>query len=141
MRDKVCKISKLGIPPTFANPDGTIWTGEANRYMTGKYNWNDFQVIYCALTFVYEGQREFGLELLHKYCKLNACQWGYMWDGPCSRSGFEDNGEVTYGWDYWFDACIWAAPAALANQDLSGPCKAGGLVDRIIKAGKTGRIA
>ena len=138
MRDKVCKISKLGMPPNFANPDGTIWTGEVNRYMTGKYIWNDFQVIYCALTFVYEGQRDFGLELLHKYCEINACQWGYMWDGPCSRSAFEDNGEATYGWDYWFDACIWAAPAALANQDLSGPCKNGGLVDRVIKAGKQG---
>jgi len=141
LRDKVCKISKLGMPPTFANPDGTVWTGEVNRYMTGKYNWNDTQAIFCALTFAYEGQRDFGLELLHKYCEINACQWGYMWDGPCSHSAFEDNGEVTYGWDYWFDACIWAAPAALANQDLSGPCKADGLVDRIIKAGKTGRMA
>jgi uncharacterized protein (DUF608 family) len=141
LRDKACKISKLGMPPTFANPDGTIWTGEVNSYMTGKYNWNDTQAIFCALTFAYEGEREFGLELLHKYCEINACQWGYMWDGPCSHSAFEDNGEVTYGWDYWFDACIWAAPAALANQDLSGPCKADGLVDRIIKAGKTGRIA
>ena len=141
MRDKVCKISKLGIPPTFANADGTIWTGDVNQYMTGKYSWNDTQAIYSALTFVYEGQREFGLELLRKYCELNACQWGYVWDGPCSRSAFEDNGEVTYGWDYWFDACIWAAPAALANQDLTGPCKNGGLVERILKAGKTGRIA
>jgi uncharacterized protein (DUF608 family) len=141
LRDKVCKISKLGMPPTFANPDGTVWTGEVNGYMTGKYNWNDTQAILCALTFAYEGQRDFGLELLHKYCEINACQWGYMWDGPCSHSAFEDNGEVTYGWDYWFDACIWAAPAALANQDLSGPCKADGLVDRIIKAGKTGRMA
>jgi len=140
MRDKVCKISKLGMPPNFANPDGTLWTGEVNRYMTGKYIWNDFQVIFCALTFAYEGQGGFGLELLRKYCEINACQWGYMWDGPCSRSAFEDNGEATYGWDYWFDACIWAAPAALANQDLSGPCEAGGLVDRIIKAGKTGRM-
>jgi len=141
MRDKVCKISKLGIPPTFANPDGTIWTGDVNTYMTGKYNWNETQAIYCALSFIYEGQREFGLEMLRKYCENNACRWGYVWDGPCSHSAFEDDGEATYGWDYWFNACIWAAPAALANQDLSGPCKAGGLVDRIIKAGETGRTA
>jgi len=141
IRDKVCKISKLGIPPTFANPDATMWTGDSNQYMTGKYNWNDFQAMYCAMTFAYQGQKDFALDLLYKYCELNACQWGYMWNGPCSRSAFADDGEVSYGWDYWFDTCIWGAPAALANQDMSVPCKPGNLVDRIIQAGKTGQLA
>ena len=135
IREKVCNISRLGIPPNFANPDGTPYTGEANHYMTGKYTFNETQVIYTALTFAYEGQREFGLELLHRLCENNACRWGYMWDSPCCHSAFDDDGEGTYGWDYWFNACIWAAPAALANQDLTGPCKPGGLVDRILKAG------
>jgi hypothetical protein len=30
---------------------------------------------------------------------------------------------------------LWSVPAAMAGQDLSGPCKPGGLVDRILKAG------
>jgi uncharacterized protein (DUF608 family) len=141
LRDKVCKISKTGMPPNFANPDGGMWTGLSNSYMSGKYNWCDFQVILNALTFVYEGQKDFGLELLHKYCKINASQMGYLWDGPCCRSAFADDNECTYGWDYWFDVGVWSTPAALAGQDLSGPTRKGGLVDRIIQAGKTGSKA
>ena len=30
---------------------------------------------------------------------------------------------------------LWAAPAALLNQDLTGPLQAGGLVARVIEAG------
>jgi hypothetical protein len=39
-----------------------------------------------------------------------------------------DHGEVSYGWDYWFNWSIWTAPAALA--------KPGGFADRILAAGK-----
>ena len=143
MRDKVCKISKLGIPPTLASPDGSAFVSDAHTYtyMSGRYTWLDLQVIYNAFTFAYEGQRDFAMDLLHKYCENNSCRWGYVWDGPCSHSAFADDGEGTDGWDYWFDACIWDAPAVLANQELTGPCQPGGLVDRIVRAGKTGRVA
>jgi hypothetical protein len=29
---------------------------------------------------------------------------------------------------------LWSVPAAMAGQDLAGPCKPGGLVARILKA-------
>jgi len=31
---------------------------------------------------------------------------------------------------------LWAAPAALLNEDLTGPMQAGGLVERVIEAGR-----
>ena len=34
-RDKVCKISKLGMPPIYANPDGTMWNKDKTGYLTG----------------------------------------------------------------------------------------------------------
>ncbi len=36
-RDKVCKISKLGMPPIYANPDGTMWNKDKTGYLTGAY--------------------------------------------------------------------------------------------------------
>ena len=88
------------------------------------------------LTFMYEGQKEFGLELLRKNLEISYCKWGYLWDGTCCLSGAGDTGEVNYGWDYWFNWSIWTAPAALLNQDVSALSKPGGLVHRVIEAGK-----
>jgi hypothetical protein len=90
---------------------------------------------------MYEGQKEFGLDLLYKNLHISYCKWGYMWDGTCALSGAGDTGEVNYGWDYWFNWSIWTAPAALLNQDVSALAKPGGLVHRIIEAGKDGGAA
>ena len=50
--------------------------------------------------------------------------------------GAGDTGEVNYGWDYWFNWSVWTAPAALLKQDVSALSKPGGLVHRVIEAGK-----
>ena len=47
-----------------------------------------------------------------------------------------DTGESVYGHDYYQDMMIWSLPATLAGEDLSGPVKPGGLVDRVVQAGK-----
>jgi hypothetical protein len=43
---------------------------------------------------------------------------------------------VNYGWDYWFNWSIWTAPAALRNQDITALSQPGGLVHRMLEAGK-----
>ncbi len=136
LRDKVCKISKLGMPPTYSNADGTAWTGNDTGYLTGRYIYTNSQVIWNAITFIYEGQREFGIDLLRKNLELSYCKWGYLWDGTncCSAGG--DTGEVNYGWDYWFNWSVWVAPAALLNTDITALVKPGGLVHRVIEAGR-----
>ena len=138
LRDKVSKISKLGMPPIYSMPDGSPWTADKTGYLTGKYVYTNHQVIWNAITFIYEGQRKFGLDLLRKNLEISYCKWGYLWDGAncCSAGG--DTGEVNYGWDYWFNWSIWTAPAALGNQDVTALVKPGGLVDRVISAGKRG---
>lgn len=134
LRDKVCKLSKVGMPPLYAAPDGTLWNKDKTGYLTGSYVYTNHQVIWNAITFIYEGQRDFGLELLRKNLELSYLVWGYTWDGTncCSAGG--DTGEVNYGWDYWFNWSIWTAPAALLNTDITSLMQPGGLVHRILKA-------
>ena len=56
----------------------------------------------------------------------------YTWDFPLVWD--IETGRRTYGSDYYQNMMLWSVPAVLAGQDLSGPCKPGGLVDRIVKA-------
>ncbi len=137
LRDKVCKLSKIGMPPIYSSPDGTLWTADKTGYLTGEYVYTNHQVIWNAITFIYEGQREFGLELLRKNLEISYCKWGYLWDGTncCSAGG--DTGEVNYGWDYWFNWSIWNAAGALLSQDVSALAKPGGFVYKVIEAGKS----
>jgi uncharacterized protein (DUF608 family) len=135
-RDKVCKISKLGLPPIYANPDGTAWDKDKTGYLTGAYLYTNHQVIWNAITHIYEGHKDFGLELLRKNLATSYLEWGYPWDGTncCSAGG--DTGEVNYGWDYWFNWSIWTAPAALLNKDMTALSQPGGLVHKILEAAK-----
>ena len=136
LRDKTSKLSKLGMPPIYSNPDGTLWGSDATGYLTGQYIYTNHQVIWNAITFIYEGQREFGLELLRKNLEISYCKWGYLWDGTNCCSGIGDTGEVNYGWDYWFNWSIWTAPAALAGTDVGALARPGGLVHRMKEAAK-----
>ena len=136
LRQKVCSLSKLGMPPIYALPDGSLWTADKTGYLTGEYVYTNHQVIWNALTFIYEGQRNFGLELLRKNLALNYLTWGYTWDGPNCHSAGGDTGEVNYGWDYWFNWSIWNAPAAMLNKDITALTQPGGLVHRVLEAGK-----
>ena len=136
LRQKVCSLSKLGMPPIYALPDGSLWTADKTGYLTGEYVYTNHQVIWNALTFIYEGQKKFGLELLRKNLALSYLTWGYTWDGPNCHSAGGDTGEVNYGWDYWFNWSIWNAPAALLSKDITALTQPGGLVHRVLEAGK-----
>jgi len=59
---------------------------------------------------------------------------GYTWNQPCIVQAA--TGERIGGYDYYQNLMLWALPAALAGEDLAAPCAPGGLVDRIIAAGR-----
>ncbi len=46
-------------------------------------------------------------------------------------------GQRTFGTNYYQNLMLWSAPAAFSDNDLTGPCKRGGLVERIIEAAKS----
>ena len=130
-------ISKLGIPPAYLNADATAWQpDDKQKYLTGMYTFEEFATYFLAETFMYEGHRDFGLDLLHRCLEAFSCKYAYTWDGANVFSHEGDTGERSYGTDYYQNLCLWAVPAALAGEDVSGPSKPGGLVYRIIQAGK-----
>jgi len=86
------------------------------------------------MTYMYNGEREFGLELAYRAWHNMVCRQGYTWDMPNIMRGDVDTGERTFGNDYYQDMMLWALPAALAGQTVDRPCRKGGLVDRVLRA-------
>ena len=90
------------------------------------------EVNIVAMTYMYNGQRALGLEIARRNMDNLIRVQGYAWDLPnlirC------DNGKRTYGCDYYQNMVLWGLPAALANQNLAGPCKNGGVVRKILSA-------
>lgn len=90
------------------------------------------EVNIVAMTYMYNGHPELGLEIARRNMDNIIRQQGLGWDMPnlirC------DTGARTYGADYYQNMVLWGLPAALAGQDLAGPCKKDGLVARMLRA-------
>jgi uncharacterized protein (DUF608 family) len=117
----------------YANPDGTV----ANPGGYGAYSYFPPELLMLAMTYMYHGERDFGLELARKAWHNIVCRQGYTWDMPNIMRGDADTGERSFGNDYYQDMMLWSLPAALAGEDVSAPCRPGGLVDRVLKAART----
>ena len=92
--------------------------------------------IMLAATYMYHGERDFGLDLARRTVRALIIGNGGSWNSILLFRG--DNGEFLYGPDYYQNMMLWCLPAALAGESLEGPCQPGGLVDRILKAGAGG---
>ncbi|MFH1008972.1 MAG: GH116 family glycosyl-hydrolase [Candidatus Latescibacterota bacterium] len=138
--EQACGLSRLGMPPLYMKPDGSIWDVDSTGYLTSRYIYLNPQVIDIAMTYMYEGRRDLGLDLLRKNLEIYSCKWGYTWDGALGGSGSGDTGEKSVGWDYWQNWILWGSLAALENRDLASPCRPGGLIDRIIKAAESKQL-
>jgi uncharacterized protein (DUF608 family) len=116
----------------YANPDGT--PAQVGGY--GTYSYFPQELLMLAMTYMYHGEVDFGLELARRCWENIVLKWRYTWDMPNIMRGDEDTGERVYGHDYYQVMMLWALPAAMKGEDLSGVCKPGGLVDRVIKGGR-----
>lgn len=90
------------------------------------------EVNIVAMTYMYNENRELGLEIARRNMTNLIKKHGYGWDLPnlirC------DTGRRTYGCDYYQNMVLWGLPAAMAGQDLSGPCGEGGVVNEMLSA-------
>ncbi len=90
------------------------------------------EVNIAAMTYMYHGRRDVGLEIARRNMDNIIRVQGLGWDMPnlirC------DTGARTYGADYYQNMILWGLPAALAGHDLTGPCHDGNLVARILAA-------
>ena len=134
----------------FINPDGSpIETGSAIPGEEG-YNkvgyWGAFGVatpatLMLAMTYMYNGEKEVGLELARRFMHHLICEKGWTWDMPVFF--WDDVGETRErgkrcGTDYYQNMLLWSLPAAMEGTDFRGPTAPGGLVDRVIRAAKSG---
>jgi len=121
----------------YANPDGTlIPPAKPGTWDYGRYSYFPPEALMLAMTYMYNGQPEFGIELARRVWHNLVCLQGYTWDMPNIMRGDVDTGERTFGNDYYQDMMLWSLPAALRRQDLSAPVKSGGLVARMIEAAR-----
>lgn len=113
----------------FAHPDGSY------VYDIG-YGPNTFfvpEVYMLAMTYMYAGEKEFGLELARR-CAKALIENGGEWDQPNMIRG--DTGIELFGSHYDQNMMLWAIPAALEGKDIAAACAPGSLVDRVIQAAK-----
>jgi len=130
LRETNYRLSQSGLV-NYANPDGT--PAKVGGY--GTYSYFPPELFMLAMTYMYAGQRDFGLRLLER-CLTNLMRWGYLWDWPNIIRGDADTGQRDFGADYYQDLMLWAVPAALAGQDLTGPLQPGGLLARVVEAAR-----
>ncbi len=133
-------IEKYNVPPTrygaidFAKPDGTLLRpGEFP--LEENYMPHDFfppELMMLAMTYMYHGRKDFGLELTRRCLGNIVCEQGTTWDMPNIIRG--DTGLRSFGADYYQNMMLWALPAAMENRALDAPCRPGGLVHRVIGA-------
>ena len=131
-------LTKYGAT-NYANPDGTPadipGTGILDATSGyGTYSYFPPELLMLAMTYMYNGQQELGIELARKAWHNIICDKGYTWDMPNTMRGDADTGEKAYGADYYQDMILWSMVAAVQGTDISAPCKSGGLVDRMMKA-------
>jgi len=131
IRDANVALSQSGAT-NYANPDGTA--AKVGGY--GTYGYFPPELMMLAMTYMYEGQRDFGLELLKRCMNNIVCQWGYAWDAPNTIRGDMDTGQRHFGADYYQNMMLWFVPAALDGSDMAAPAKEGGIVQKVLAAAK-----
>ena len=92
------------------------------------------EIMILGMMYLYAGEKDTGLEVVRNLMYDLVCRHRYAFDLP--NMVYADTGERKCGTDYYQDMMLWAMPSALMGKDLHGPCAPGGLVDRVIEAGK-----
>jgi len=130
------KLSRSGAV-NYANPDASPYKpAKPGEWDYGAFSYFPPEALMLAMNYMYEGQREFGVELARKVWHNIVCLHGYAWDMPNIIRGDVDTGERSYGNDYYQDMMLWSLPAAMAGKDFAAPARPGGLVDRMIRAAR-----
>ncbi|MES1227792.1 MAG: hypothetical protein ABUL72_03920, partial [Armatimonadota bacterium] len=118
----------------FCKPSGHPLEAKSEIAAYGPYAMFPAEVLVLAMTYIYAGETEFGIDLARRHWENIVCRQGQGWDMPNIVRG--DTGERVYGTDYYQSMMLWALPAALAGQDIHAGTAKGSLVDRILEAGK-----
>ncbi|HZZ38133.1 MAG TPA: GH116 family glycosyl-hydrolase [Acidobacteriaceae bacterium] len=92
------------------------------------------EVYMLGATYLYDGDRATGTEIIRTCQEGISAKYGYTWTQPNVVSG--DTGKRIYGSDYYQNMMLWIVPAALDGQDLKKAAQDGGLIAKVLRAGK-----
>jgi uncharacterized protein (DUF608 family) len=116
----------------FTQPDGSPMPSDNPVAFYGTATMFCPEVLLLAMTYIQDGQQDFGLELAYKHWKNLFLDQRHTWDLPNMIDG--KTGQRMFGTDYYQDMMLWFLPAALEEVDLKSFCKPGQLVRRILDA-------
>lgn len=111
-----------------ARPDGSLSQGVG-------YGPNAFfvpELYMLAMTYLYQGDTQFGLELARSCVYSLNIHNLLTWNQPNLLRA--DTGDMLFGSHYVQNLMLWGIPAALEGKDIAAFCAPGGLVDRILRA-------
>jgi hypothetical protein len=123
---ELCKSGAL----LFADADGSIVKNHPTGYWTDTGSHLP-SVLMLGMTYLYLGRTDDGLDVIHRGLKNMIIDQRSGWDWGIV---FNPKHPFDSGSDYYQDLVIWSIPAAIAGQDLTGPTRSGGLVNRVLRA-------
>ena len=131
IRHKCVPIADHGVV-LFASPKDEMVRPDKVGY--GPYGVLVSQTAMLAMNYMYHGDADFGLDICYRMIHNISCRQGLTWNLPAGIKG--NTGRRLGGHDYYLLLIVWAIPAALKQQELAGMCKKGGLVDKLLQAGR-----
>jgi uncharacterized protein (DUF608 family) len=118
----------------FARPDGSRLASGSQVAFYGPYAMFPPELLILAMTYMYAGEIEFGLELARKHWTNLVIKQGHPWDLPNIVRG--DTGERCFGTDYYQNMLLWTLPAAINQQTMMDITRPDGFIAQIIQAGQ-----
>ncbi len=124
--ERTCLVDSIGAV-SFANPDGTPQMAGYGIFVP--------EIYMLGMTFLYHGNKNTGLEILRRclYNQFSTQKIG--WD-QTNMLHATNGGIRTVGSDYYQNTILWAVPAAINRKPLTSLYEEGGLVQKMILAGK-----
>jgi uncharacterized protein (DUF608 family) len=114
-------------------------TPDGQRFDAGHPGENDHakqtfvgESLCAAMTFIYHGLEEVGLEIARRLYEAIALKTRSPWNQRCLINA--ETGLPVWGEDYYSNMVIWALPMALAYESIAEFVQDGKLVDRMIRA-------
>ncbi len=131
-------ISESG-PIFTCHHDGSLLpqkpAGDCGERQTGMAWWPSQTFILASLC-LYIGRNELGLEMARKCIQTLICKLGFQFDMPNILNATVGQERTLYGCDYYQALTFWFLLPAAHHQTLDGPCRSGGLINRVLKASK-----
>ncbi|HQI75078.1 MAG TPA: GH116 family glycosyl-hydrolase [Candidatus Latescibacteria bacterium] len=114
----------------FCKPEGALGKEDWDPGYWGAHGVHPPGTFMLAMTYLFYGEKDTGLDLARRTMG-EIVKRGWYWDVPVAIDGTAPR----IGFDYYQNLVLWSFPAVMEGADIAAPCKEGGLVDRVIKAG------